>query len=129
MVTVPVRCSLKDNIARLPPITDVKAVYVEGLRKGTHSIPAVQGKMASVAIYAHLAAKYGKLTKEAAGRQHVCSHADESEVLVVLIMSCSTLAVEGLGLYAEMVEDAIARPGESRVSTHQIGCSNKESSL
>jgi hypothetical protein len=60
------RCSLKDNIARLPPITDVKAVYVDGLAKGRHSIPAVQGKMASVAIYSYLAGKYGKLTKDAA---------------------------------------------------------------
>lgn len=57
----------------------------------THFSPAVlnmpvAGKKASVAIYAHLAQKYGGILSEAA-------------------------ANEGLSLYAEVVEDARSHPG------------------
>jgi hypothetical protein len=86
-----VRCSaLKDNVAKLPPIAGISCIKIPALDK---TIPAIQGKMASVSIYNHLQQKYGKLNKQA--------------------------ALEGLSLYDEVVEDAIQRPG--RCGQHSSG--------
>ncbi|KAG2425455.1 hypothetical protein HXX76_013665 [Chlamydomonas incerta] len=74
---------LKENVARLAPITDVAAVRIPALG---WQVPNVEGKKASVAIYAHLASKYGGKLNAAA-------------------------AQEGLALYDEVVADARARPG------------------
>lgn len=78
-----VACGLKENVAALPPITNVKRVSVKGAGV---VIENKEGKKASVAIYQHLAKQFGgKLTPAA--------------------------AAEGLRLYAEVVEDAKQRPG------------------
>ncbi|KAG2440675.1 hypothetical protein HYH02_010254 [Chlamydomonas schloesseri] len=74
---------LKENVAKLAPITDVAAVRIPTLN---WQVPNVEGKKASVAIYAHLASKYGGQLNPAA-------------------------AAEGLELYDEVVADARARPG------------------
>ncbi|PNH10140.1 hypothetical protein TSOC_003150 [Tetrabaena socialis] len=76
-----VAAGLKENVAKLAPTTDIARVRV-----GSWVLENVEGKKASVSIYAHLAATYGgKLTPEA--------------------------AKEGLQLYGEVVEDAKQRPG------------------
>jgi hypothetical protein len=80
------RCAatLKENVAKLPSIANVQRVRIPAA--GDWEIPNVEGKKASVAIYAALAVQFGgKLNRESAQR--------------------------GLELYAEVVEDAIARPG------------------
>jgi hypothetical protein len=69
---------LKENVAKLAPVDAVQLVTLQPVN---HSIPNAPGKKASVAIYAHLAAKYGgKITADAAR--------------------------EGLELYGEYVEEA-----------------------
>jgi hypothetical protein len=69
---------LKENVAKLAPVDTVQLVTLQPVN---HSIPNAPGKKASVAIYAHLAAKYGgKITADAAR--------------------------EGLELYGEYVEEA-----------------------
>lgn len=74
---------LKENVASLPSIESIKAVTLQPIN---HTIPNAPGKKASVAIYSHLASKYGgKLTAEA--------------------------AEEGLQLYDEVVAEAKAQPG------------------
>ncbi|KAF6260787.1 hypothetical protein COO60DRAFT_1504837 [Scenedesmus sp. NREL 46B-D3] len=74
---------LKENVAKLAPIDTIQLVTLQPVN---HSIPNAPGKKASVAIYAHLAAKYGgKITADAAN--------------------------EGLELYGEYVEDAKQVPG------------------
>jgi hypothetical protein len=78
-----VSCGLKENVAKLKPIDGVARVVVRG---AGIEIPNKEGKKASVAIYQHLSQKHdGKLGKAA--------------------------ALEGLELYAEVVEDARSRPG------------------
>lgn len=75
--------ALRENVAALPSIDSVSAVTLQPIN---HEIPNVAGKQASVAIYSHLASKYGgKLTAEA--------------------------AAEGLQLYDETVADAKAHRG------------------
>jgi hypothetical protein len=69
---------LKENVAKLAPVDAIQLVTLQPVN---HSIPNAPGKKASVAIYAHLAAKYGgKITADA--------------------------AKEGLELYGEYVEEA-----------------------
>ena len=77
-----VRAGLKENVAQLPPITNVKRVTVKGANV---VIENKEGKRASVAIYQHLSQTFGQLNAAA--------------------------AVEGLRLYDEVVEDAKERPG------------------
>lgn len=74
---------LKENVAALPPIDSIAAITLQPIN---HTIANAPGKKASVAIYSHLATKYGgKLTVVA--------------------------AEEGLQLYDEVVADAKAHPG------------------
>jgi hypothetical protein len=69
---------LKENVAKLAPVGAIQLVTLQPVN---HSIPNAPGKKASVAIYAHLAAKYGgKITADA--------------------------AQEGLELYGEYVKEA-----------------------
>ena len=74
---------LKENVARLAPISDVQRVRIPS---ANWSVENVEGKKASVAIYAHLSAKHGGRLGKAA-------------------------ALEGLQLYDEVVADARQRPG------------------
>ena len=80
---------LKENIAKLPSTAGIKSVRVIQLCNSNIRalIEPMPGKMASVAIYNHLATKYnGQLGVDA--------------------------AAEGLELYSqEIVDDAVARPG------------------
>ncbi|MEK8090239.1 DUF2322 family protein [Thermithiobacillus plumbiphilus] len=76
-----------DNLATLPKVDNVKKLQLYG---GTHSelleeIDNKPGQSGSVAVYYHLAVKYGALSPKAAR--------------------------EGLELYAEHTEDARANPG------------------
>eukprot|EP00195_Chlamydomonas_chlamydogama_P006457 CAMPEP_0202900288 /NCGR_PEP_ID=MMETSP1392-20130828/10909_1 /ASSEMBLY_ACC=CAM_ASM_000868 /TAXON_ID=225041 /ORGANISM="Chlamydomonas chlamydogama, Strain SAG 11-48b" /LENGTH=109 /DNA_ID=CAMNT_0049586651 /DNA_START=62 /DNA_END=391 /DNA_ORIENTATION=+ len=74
---------LKENVAKLPPATGVRRISIPTFK---HTIEPMPGKMASVAIYNHLATKYGgKLNKQA--------------------------AQEGLDIYAEFVEEARQHAG------------------
>ena len=73
---------LKENVAKLPAPSGVKQISFSN----THVITPMPGKMASVSIYSHLAAKHGNVINKAA-------------------------AEEGLELYAEVVEDARAHRG------------------
>ncbi|KAG2488404.1 hypothetical protein HYH03_013088 [Edaphochlamys debaryana] len=74
---------LKENVAKLAPIDDIARVRIPALN---WSVENVEGKKASVAIYAHLAAAHG-------GKLNVAA------------------AQEGLRLYDEVVADARQRPG------------------
>ncbi|WIA15923.1 hypothetical protein OEZ85_012670 [Tetradesmus obliquus] len=74
---------LKENVAKLAPVDTIQQVTLQPVN---HSIPNAPGKKASVAIYAHLAAKYG-------GKIH------------------ADAAKEGLELYGEYVEEAKQVPG------------------
>uniref|UniRef100_A0A383V7G5 Uncharacterized protein n=1 Tax=Tetradesmus obliquus TaxID=3088 RepID=A0A383V7G5_TETOB len=74
---------LKENVAKLAAVDTIQQVTLQPVN---HSIPNAPGKQASVAIYAHLAAKYGgKINADA--------------------------AQEGLELYGEYVEEAKQVPG------------------
>eukprot|EP00199_Chlamydomonas_sp_CCMP681_P004604 CAMPEP_0119109198 /NCGR_PEP_ID=MMETSP1180-20130426/17659_1 /TAXON_ID=3052 ORGANISM="Chlamydomonas cf sp, Strain CCMP681" /NCGR_SAMPLE_ID=MMETSP1180 /ASSEMBLY_ACC=CAM_ASM_000741 /LENGTH=126 /DNA_ID=CAMNT_0007094925 /DNA_START=47 /DNA_END=424 /DNA_ORIENTATION=+ len=77
------RATLKENVSKLPGIAGIRTIRVPA---GNCIIEAKPGKLASISIYSHLAAKYlGTLTPEA--------------------------VIEGLALYAEVVADAEAHPG------------------
>lgn len=80
-----VQCrGLKENVAKLPPISGIRRVTVPAL--DNYAIDNVEGKKASVAIFHHLAQEFGgKLTPAAAQL--------------------------GLELYGEYVEEAKQQPG------------------
>jgi hypothetical protein len=83
---------LKENVAKLAPVDAVQLVTLQPVN---HSIPNAPGKKASVAIYAHLAAKYGgKIAADA--------------------------AKEGLELYGEYVEEAKQVSRQGTVLCQQI---------
>lgn len=81
--TAVVTAGLKENVAKLPPITGITRVRVPAT---WHTVENVEGKKASVAIYAHLAEQYGGQLNAAA-------------------------AAEGLQLYDEYVQEAKDIPG------------------
>jgi hypothetical protein len=74
--------ALKDNVAKLPGVDAIARVEIPALGR---TLENVQGKKASLAIYNHLAEKYGKLNKDA--------------------------AMEGLALFDEYVAEAKAHKG------------------
>ena len=76
-----------DNLRQLPSITHLAAIELLDDSGGVVArIPNQSGKTGSVAVYAALAEKYGRIHAEA--------------------------AQEGLALYAEHVEDARQNPGK-----------------
>ncbi len=76
---------LKENVAKLASIDAVKEVQISGAGSECVTILNAPGKKASVAIYAHLAARHGSKIDAAA-------------------------AEEGLQLYGEYVAEAVATP-------------------